>query len=42
VVKKRIEQSMSVVEIKILKWMKEMTRENRIRNEYKRNVNAFL
>jgi len=36
VVDRRIKQSLSVVEIRMLKWMSGVTRDDRIRNEYVR------
>jgi hypothetical protein len=32
----RIKQSISIVKMRMIKWMREMTIENRIRNEYMR------
>jgi len=34
---KRIEQSRSVAKIRILRWMRKVTREDRIRNKYVRS-----
>lgn len=34
---KRIEQNMSIAEMRLLKWMSEVTKENRIKNEYVRS-----
>jgi len=37
VVDKRIEQSMNIVEIRMLRWMRVLTIEDRIRKEYVRH-----